>query len=391
LREFQPSQANNRPSSGMCDRRNSVTPAFSASILSRFCRCIDSVTMTERIQRKTACVVPVPPLDVAWVWYLHKLDPKSYQTDCCQWYGHILDAPLGVSPFRYTSAVSSRVDHEFYPCASMYDEFIERISAIASKQSSFLWNVRSPEFGDTCFLRESVSRYETMLKLAKNDPKECTAVSYAVENVWRAHLSFPRQYLEDCLRLAGRCVDHNGPIIRDETFLSSSPLIHDALLTGVSIASTPTTEQAALGATSRDSPRSGPPDWFWTDRRSASGGPDPPLPVMPAPTVRSDSAIAVLGRGFGATSEQVRRRIRYNHHPWSGHIWGSVGTGHRCYATAAHHRASSAEMRSRRRKQGDRDTVVCMNQSNVAGLASRKGSLPMHLPHLPYPLHHRTS
>ena len=186
--------------------------------------CIDSVTMTERIQRKTACVVPVPPLDVAWVWYLHKLDPKSYQTDCCQWYGHILDAPLGVSPFRYTSAVSSRVDHEFYPCASMYDEFIERISAIASKQSSFLWNVRSPEFGDTCFLRESVSRYETMLKLAKNDPKECTAVSYAVENVWRAHLSFPRQYLEDCLRLTGRCVDHDsihGTIIRDGTVLST--------------------------------------------------------------------------------------------------------------------------------------------------------------------------
>jgi len=39
----------------------------------------------------------VPPLDIAWVWYLHRLDPVAYH-DCCQnYFGQTIDAGRGAA------------------------------------------------------------------------------------------------------------------------------------------------------------------------------------------------------------------------------------------------------------------------------------------------------
>jgi hypothetical protein len=48
---------------------------------------------------KTSCI---PPLDVAYIWHVHRLDP-NYSAFCQQAFGHDL---VPTHPFRFTTAKS---------------------------------------------------------------------------------------------------------------------------------------------------------------------------------------------------------------------------------------------------------------------------------------------
>ena len=74
-----------------------------------------AVTMYLRVwlpylnSRSETEVCSAPTLDIAWIWHIHKLDPATYQKDCCRWYGRILDLPDGMSPFRYSQKLEMDV------------------------------------------------------------------------------------------------------------------------------------------------------------------------------------------------------------------------------------------------------------------------------------------
>ena len=57
-------------------------------------------------------VVELPALVVAWIWYLHKTNPVSYQHDCIRLYSRILDVPIGVNPFQHSSSLSTPTKHK---------------------------------------------------------------------------------------------------------------------------------------------------------------------------------------------------------------------------------------------------------------------------------------
>lgn len=42
----------------------------------------------------------IPPLDCAWIWHVHRLNPIRYSNDCKELYGRILDAPIVKSSER---------------------------------------------------------------------------------------------------------------------------------------------------------------------------------------------------------------------------------------------------------------------------------------------------
>jgi hypothetical protein len=44
----------------------------------------------------------IPPLDVAWVWHVHRLAPSKYETYCMDAFGKPLHLENGAQAFRFT-------------------------------------------------------------------------------------------------------------------------------------------------------------------------------------------------------------------------------------------------------------------------------------------------
>ena len=234
-----------------------------------------------------------PPLEVAWVWHLHKLDPVSYQRDCIQWYGRLVDAREDICPFcfadtlQFPNQVSTDTD----------SEFIERISACAKRQSTLLWQLCWPEYEDPVFLKESVDRYKMMLELMRQNPDQFIVPTYDIDNIWHTHLAYPGLYLECCQQLVGRHVGHDDSV-NDRSDGSKLRLC------------TATTERLWNDAFRCPWRRDGgmfrgePPTWYWSHRSRAAG----PCPAQgPRPTVaqgvESSRFVEVVGFAFGAASE----------------------------------------------------------------------------------------
>ena len=154
-----------------------------------------------------------PPLDVAWVWHVHKLDPISYAKDCNQWFGRLLGVPCGVNPFIFGPTLSSNtsdvIPSQTAAIVADTSDFRSRVVKSAQQQSSLLWHLRWPEYDDALFLEESVDRYKAMLTLMGKHPNDFIVPTYDIDNMWHTHMAFPGQYLVDCLRIAGRSIGHD--------------------------------------------------------------------------------------------------------------------------------------------------------------------------------------
>ena len=241
-----------------------------------------------------------PPLDVAWVWHLHKTDPETYRRDCQRWYGRLLDAPEGMSPFGHDGTLSSPVAKG----EEIDEDFVSRISESARNQSSFLWHVRWPEYDDATFLHEAVTRYEMMLQLMKSNPTQFIVPTYDIDLIWHTHLAFPSRYQQGCLRLAGRRINHDDKVGHDRSpnsFLS------------VSAAQTEQLWQAVYGTGWRKHGamyRGEPPAWFWTNRRRAAAAPGTRMLEAPSLAQAASIAIEVIGRAFGTTGDGEVRADR---------------------------------------------------------------------------------
>ena len=206
-----------------------------------------------------------PTLDVAWVWHLHKTDPASYERDCMRWFGRVLDAPPGMSPFYHSGTLSSQLgDDKMSECSRIDDDLVERISTSAKNQSSFLWHVRWPEYDDTEFLRESVTRYKMMLELMRENPNQFIVPTYDIDLIWHTHLAFPSLYLENCIKSAGRKIHHDDNVGHDRS--PSSFLVARSAMTEQLWQSTFGTSWRKKGAMYRGEP----PTWYWSDRKRAS-------------------------------------------------------------------------------------------------------------------------
>ena len=238
-----------------------------------------------------------PALDVAWVWHLHKTDPIAYETDCYRWYGRILDAPHGMSPFCHSSLHSKSTTHQHFE-----PEFMERIASSARNQSSFLWHVRWIEYDDTSFLEDAVMRYENMITLMKQHPKQFIVPTYDIDLIWHTHLAFPSHYVEYCMRKTGRKVHHNDSVGHDrspDSFLSVNTAKTEQLWLN-----TFGTSYRKKGAMYRGEP----PAWYWDDRRRAAS-------LAPASMARhfersalanfTSFAVSIVGRAFGTANNDA--------------------------------------------------------------------------------------
>jgi hypothetical protein len=263
-------------------------------------------TLYDYSEARETTSVGHPPLDVAWIWHLHKIDPGSYASDCIRWYGRVLDIPLGTSPFLFSSTLSSLSPGHVLDVHMRLSEegpFIDRIAASAKTQSTFLWQVRWSEYEDDGFLKESVNRYKMMMLLMKENPTQFIVPTYDIDNIWHTHLAYPCRYIEDCVRLAGRTIDHDDSVVdrNSSSFLA------------ISTATTERLWQASFGTawTKKGGMYRGePPSWYWSKRELAATPDGAQSSHLPVSKHFVAYAVQIMGRAFGHLIDaEVRLRL----------------------------------------------------------------------------------
>ena len=179
-----------------------------------------------------------PPVDIAWVWHLHRLAPLRYASYCSERFGRILDP--GSSAFRLQSSDAARAQGDagsvstrdlwaamhdcapFFlddiascPAATSGSSLVETIVATSARQRTFLWQVSGPCFSSEGFLAAAITRYDQFLCLMGTHGyrKQFYVPSYDVDLCWHTHmLQSCSVYLEETRRRAGEPVDHDDSV-----------------------------------------------------------------------------------------------------------------------------------------------------------------------------------
>ncbi|VAI80033.1 unnamed protein product [Triticum turgidum subsp. durum] len=174
----------------------------------------------------------VVPLDCEWIWHCHRLNPTQYIKDCKRLYGRILGTNNVKSSIQAKSKdQAEKVWTELYPgepfeleYTSPSDDFVDvgdgtaggisydLISAVR-RQSSFVYQVGTPNMHDHRFLEEALARYKGFLYLIKlNQEKGMNLFrvpTYDVDLMWHTHQLNSVTYYSDMLNLLGRVLEHD--------------------------------------------------------------------------------------------------------------------------------------------------------------------------------------
>lgn len=222
----------------------------------------------EHLYEGIACVAPIPPLDVAFCWALHRLSTKDYENDCIRMFGMRLEAKNGLD---YVNAENSGDDASIvarfqWSCFSRaliqlekrsFRQFRKRciperktflpkylwprftkggdaptcsrfpfnestswaknwvppihydIFAAAKRQKQFLFNVSAIYFETEGALKRGVHRYKRFLSLMRDNPGQFFVPMYDIDLVWHAHiLRDTIGYGRDTRLFVGRFIDH---------------------------------------------------------------------------------------------------------------------------------------------------------------------------------------
>jgi hypothetical protein len=59
-------------------------------------------------------------------------------------------------------------------------------------------------------IESSIERYEKFLRLASKYPLESIAPTSDIDEIWHLHMLSPVSYYNDCMKLMGKILDHDG-------------------------------------------------------------------------------------------------------------------------------------------------------------------------------------
>ncbi|KAG0630927.1 hypothetical protein M758_1G214600 [Ceratodon purpureus] len=198
-------------------------------------------TLDRAIRRYECCWLPllasqekgasalVPPLDCAWVWHCHRLNPIQYAQDCKAVYGKILGAPVPEArfmvaateitiqlwkrhfdpePYHHTGlSYTVDEDEEIGSCKRRIS--YDLVDAVL-RQSSFYYQVSHLHFRNESFLHAAELRYKGFLHLAaKSKGKLFLVPTYDIDLMWHTHQLDPIAYRTDMLHILGKVLDHD--------------------------------------------------------------------------------------------------------------------------------------------------------------------------------------
>ncbi|OAE34691.1 hypothetical protein AXG93_4735s1070 [Marchantia polymorpha subsp. ruderalis] len=189
------------------------------------------------------------PLDCAWIWHCHKLNPVRYGKDCIMHFGEVIDirtVPGGDSTEADLQQASSEFWQTEYPGEPYHlilpfedglsDEFQKVLEiqcaklrplsppmlsydlvAAADRQRHFFYQVQRSWFKDDEFLQEAVQRYRAYLYMMQqalqsrkeDDPQVFLVPTFDIDLIWHTHMLHPSTYARETTNLMKRVLDHD--------------------------------------------------------------------------------------------------------------------------------------------------------------------------------------
>lgn len=173
----------------------------------------------------------VPPLDCAWVWHCHLLNPIQYAEDCERLYGRLLGVhhiEQDTTLVETTTEKTKELWMKHYPdeeyslqlTQNGASEFERRETGIkydlvgaVTRQNSFYYQVSQPYVTEDIYLHSAEQRYKGFLHLfAQSGGKGSETFlvpTYDIDLMWHTHQLDPEAYNRDLLLLSGRLLAHD--------------------------------------------------------------------------------------------------------------------------------------------------------------------------------------
>ena len=183
------------------------------------------------------------PLDVEWVWYLHMLSPRVYDSDCHSLASKLVDRKVFTGEQKkFALEKSQEIWKRLYP-NEPFDVDPGRVSQISAAQSSelscdliraaanqrnFYYQVSLPHYSDRKFLENAVKRYKRFLRLHSSSSQEIFVPTCDIDLIWHAHLANPLAYRKECSKLFQGTLDHDH---EDHTPRCDAPSVCAAAIT----------------------------------------------------------------------------------------------------------------------------------------------------------------
>lgn len=166
------------------------------------------------------------PLDIEWVWHLHMLSPRVYESDCKRLVSKIINHKIIVGERKKKALQKSeKLWKKIYPSepfevnldSGSPVDFVGHTSELscdlvlgALRQRIFNYQVSLPHFYDRKFLRNAVKRYKKFLRLhCRNAPNEALIPCRDIDLIWHAHILHPLTYIKDCSKIFNGTLDHD--------------------------------------------------------------------------------------------------------------------------------------------------------------------------------------
>eukprot|EP00897_Mesotaenium_endlicherianum_P003826 jgi/Mesen1/3471/ME000195S02622 len=185
----------------------------------------------------------VPPLDVHWVWHVHRLAPVAYAKDCQRMFGRVLDCPPTAPALTdQQELVSMRLTRDLWAARFPQEPYNLNLAGMSSQlfvpggvnpgqsagqSSSDLWShhgpaavapdgapgggqVSQPYMCDDHFLAGALERYRKFLHVVRTAGGKVFCVpTYDIDVMWHAHQLAPACYARDTTAVLGRVLDHD--------------------------------------------------------------------------------------------------------------------------------------------------------------------------------------
>jgi hypothetical protein len=177
----------------------------------------------------------VAPLDCAWVWHCHRLNPVQYVEDCERLYGKLLGAPY-IEPSNVSAArkATEELWAKHYPEEEYSPNLPATTDALESstnkekaiqydlvdaviRQSTFYHSVSEPYVLEDAYLRTAEQRYKGFLHMfIKSRGKTMVVPTHDIDLMWHTHQQDAIAYKNDMLRLVGFVMPHNDQDSKSE-------------------------------------------------------------------------------------------------------------------------------------------------------------------------------
>ncbi|DBA79621.1 TPA: hypothetical protein ACH3X1_008305 [Trebouxia sp. C0004] len=126
----------------------------------------------------------VPPIDIAWVWHVHRLNPVAYEADCQRTIHQVMRLNYKLA-FKFSDGTDSQSKAYEVPSVLLQPAIVDKVC-----------------------LRDMVDRYTMFLKLRKAAPGVFAVPPVDVDFVWHTHMSMSAQYHKMSLQHFGDLVSH---------------------------------------------------------------------------------------------------------------------------------------------------------------------------------------